>query len=187
MQEGGTQPNKEEEFPGDNSDAYMTGDEGEVPGSRNEMQAVEKKEIKEEKDFFDKKAPLDRVKLVRSFPKLPKLRSPEELPQFFVLCEALFLEDGFQLEELDRLGVKMELVSSFSNCPDVLHTATLQVTRPWHDFKRYLLNSFASPAKMRVEASRRLSKLEFDRDLIANRIRSLYEWFSIYETTTSTH
>jgi len=86
MQEGGTQPNKEEEFPGDNSDAYMTGDEGEVPGSRNEMQAVEKKEIKEEKDFFDKKTPLDRVKLVRSFPKLPKLRSPEELPQFFVLC-----------------------------------------------------------------------------------------------------
>jgi hypothetical protein len=53
--------------------------------------------------------------------------------------------------------------------------------------RRALVDSFASPAKMRVEASRRLSKLEFDRDLIANRIRSLYEWFSIYDTTTSTH
>ncbi len=67
----------------------------------------------------------------------------ENMAQFSILCEALFLEDGFQLEEFDRLGVKMELVSSFSDCPDVLRSATVQVTRSWLDFKRHLSNSFA--------------------------------------------
>ena len=158
----------------DHSD-YVTGDEGE-----DEL----KQETKEEK------VGADGLQAVRKFPKLPKfprLRSPDELPQFFILVETMLFQDGFGEPALDLLRIKAEIIASFVDCDELYRTATLLISKPWTELKRYLLHSFAGTARMRAEANARISQLKFDRDLIANRIRSLYDWFSMHDSAMSSH
>ena len=155
--------------PHDNSDnEYVTGDEG---------------DIKDEKAFI----PAARVKLVRSFPKLPKLQSPDGLSQFVAIVEAILREEGYSEEDFNSLRVKMEIVSNLSECREIYSMANLLITRPWVDLRQHLLHSFASVARMRSEANQRLAKLVFDRDQMANKIRSLYDWFSLHDSSMSTH
>ena len=157
---------------------YITGDEGEASPRLYPS-------VKDEKD--EKISACTRVKVVKSFPKLPKLKSPEELPQLLSLMETILLEEGFSDESLNLLSVKMEGVNSLSDCSEVYSMAKLLISRPWIELKSHLLNSFASTARMRAEANVKLAQLKFDRDLIANRIRSLSDWFSLHDSSMSAH
>lgn len=154
----------------DDHDEFVTGDEGEG-------------EVKEEK--LD-----DCISMVRKFPKLPKfpkLQSHDQLPQFLLLAETILFQDGYSEAALDLLRVKMEIISSFVDCEELYRTATLLIGRPWVELKRHLLHSFAGTARMRAEANTKLAQLKFDRDLMANRIRSLYDWFSLHDSAMSSH
>jgi hypothetical protein len=81
----------------------------------------------------------------------------------------------------------MEILSCLIDCPVVYSMATTLISRPWDELKRHLLHSFAGVARLRLEANLRLSQLKFDRDLMANRIRSLYDWFSLHDSSMSCH
>jgi hypothetical protein len=180
---------------------YVTGDEGEgevdygsKPHEHSGQLKEESKEVKEEakphESSWNGNAQFDWMKSVRVFPKLPrfpKLQSPDQLPQQLVLVENMLLQDGYSEAAFDILRVKSEIIETFAGCDDVYRTATLLINRPWADLKRHLLQSFAGTARMIAEANTRLSQLKFDRDLMANRIRTLYDWFSLHDSSMSTH
>jgi hypothetical protein len=163
---------KPDMVPHENDEAYHTGDEG----------YGDDDSIKNEEEKLN-----DWSLRIPPRLKLPKLKSPQELPLFLVIVEKIIRELGFAESDFDRLVVKMEIINAMIDCNEIYSTAMLLIVRPWSELRQYLINCFASVARMRSLANDRLSKLSFDRDLIANRIRSLYEWFSVHDSSMSDH
>ena len=104
---------------------------------------------------------------------LPTLARSADIVMFFYLFEAVMREEE---QSLDSLSSQMLLISRMTACPEV-HAAAMSLVHPqWGDLKRALLSAFGNVARQRAELERRIRDIRFERDTIANQMRTLADW-----------